>query len=90
MFSDEGGVGTTSSLKVRRARSRRGTFVGAWGAAFLRLFRAVALFARLAGVFLPFGRLAERRAAVRFRLPAADLRAVRRFGLAIAPVLSEP
>ena len=74
MLSDEGGDGTTSSM-VRRARSSRGTFLGALaalgegGEARRAGFRAACL---RAGVARRAGRFAER--AVRFpeRLAEAD------------------
>src|SRR5947209_20471387 len=81
MFSDEGGVGTTSSSRTRRARSRRATRatgLAAFGAARrdfgaeragFAAFFVVLAFAR-AFVFFPPDRVAGRR-------PAAVLRAGR-------------
>src|SRR5262249_54730331 len=102
MFNDDGGVGTTSSVSVRRARSRRGTFAGGF-AALSRAFRAAdaRVVARAAGFalrmigffaacFRTLGRLVERRAAAFFRPLTADDRALPAFRLAISPLLSEP
>src|SRR5580765_1444529 len=67
MFSDDGGVGTTSSFSVRRSRSRRGVLTGtaAFGAAARRAgFPAFARFLARTGFFAAFDAFfAGRRAA---------------------------
>src|SRR6185436_9853480 len=104
MLSDDGGVCTTSSSRIRRARLRFGTLVGRAGWACRRAGRVAATgrlrraffgaFAFLAPVrarrALAVGRLAERRAVVRFRALLADARVDPAFRFAIADVLSQP